>query len=278
MKHYFDLSLVELNASKLHKLKLEYNTICQLKNEEINWFNKKCTNNLTIQLEFNDDFASNSKPQTSTPKCKNDSFRCNTESIEKFDKSIPLCHENATQTEIIIEECTGNVEIFMNKVEIDNYDEEKVEKIRIQHRNSVKAKKLSVDSGISGDSTLNDQQSTENKTEMSKNDKSFSDQNTEEESNYNDNVVREKGHSHLLANVSNENSLDLSSVSKNQIYKEIFLKKLLRFLLSFLLVCAILITVIYPLIKPTCNNGRKEYFLKYFYVDEENVNKWPTVY
>ena len=61
MKEYFDVSLFEINASRLHKLKLEYNTICQiLNNEDTTWFinnNKKSLNDLNMQLELNDDFV-----------------------------------------------------------------------------------------------------------------------------------------------------------------------------------------------------------------------------
>ena len=291
MKDYFDLSLYELSASKLHKLKLEYNTICQLNNEEINWFNKKCTNDLNIQLELNDDFVSNPKLQTSTPRYKNDSFKCIREAIEKFDKSVATFHESSTQTDIIIEECTGNVEIFINKVEIDNYDEEKVAEV-VKFDDLTKTSRLtpnvykSIDSGISGDITISEQRSMtedeiENKSEVSDNDEHHIDEITENEE---ENIMRESQHIKKRQSLANETLFMRNeivpncSVSENQIYKALFLKKLLRFLLSFLLVCAILITVIYPLIKPTCNNGRKEYFLKFIYMDEENVNNAPTAY
>ncbi len=277
MKEYFDVSLFEINASRLHKLKLEYNTICQiLNNEDTTWFinnNKKSLNDLNMQLELNDDFVSNPKIQTSTPRNRNDSLKYHIVSkiVDKIDKSVATYHEISTQTEVIVEETNvDDEEINLNE-----------NKIHVQFEDQIIAVEPNpktyqpLDIGISGDNTISEQR-TEDEREKTKSEES-SQESTDEDNN--ETMLRKrlpevKG----LETFDKRSTLTSSTTTVNGNVKTTFVKKLFRFLILFLLFCTILISLLYPLMKPTCGITRKEYFLKYIYMDEENFNKGPIAY
>ena len=283
MKDYFDVSLFENNATKLHKLKLEYNTICQiLNNEDTTWFNnnninKKSLNDLNMQLELNDDFVSNPKIQTSTPRIKNDALKYYKQTVEKIDKSVATFHENSTQTDVIIEESKEDEEAILN--------ENKVEIVHVQFYDETKTvvstqkAYRSLDSGISGDITISEQRSL-TEDEIEKNKSEVSDQESTDE-DYDENLLRKRLPELKGQTIDKRSTVIVTSSNTSTNEKNVqttFVKKLFRFLILFLLFCTILVTFLYPLMKPTCGATRKEYFLKYIYMDEENFNKGPTAY
>jgi hypothetical protein len=229
-----------------------------------------------MQLELNDDFVSNPKIQTSTPRNRNDSLKYHSVSkiVDRIDKSVATYHENSTQTEMIIKE------IYVDDEET-HLNENKIEKTHVQFDDQIETVKSTyktyqpLDSGISGDNTISEQKTED---EREKNMSEVSPQESTDEDN-NETMLRKrlpevKG----LETFDKRLKLTSSTTTVNGNVKTTFVKKLFRFLILFLLFCTMLITLLYPLIQPTCGITRKEYFLKYIYMDEENFNKGPIAY
>ncbi len=295
IKNYLDLSVYESNLLKLEKLKLEYNTLCQLLNENVKekLLYPYKTDELKMQIDLNDDFVSvDSNIQlTSTPRYKNEEAKFYENNKNLIEKCV-IVNENSTQTETLLKKDVNT--------QIDESTDINVEQKPKAYR--------SIDSGIGGVLEISEIQSGPSSLSQSfykvfENDDENITENDEDEAEMiieqeeviskQQNIVRKRlDFSDLNKNKSSiSESVESPMISVVEVSSEnvkskmdgnvktTFLKKLLLFMFCFLFICFILIYSIYPLFQPSCGNIiKKDYFYKYIFMDEENLNNAPTAF